>query len=235
VAWHLRLDNDDATQDMRLYSQLRLSEHFGPGTPHDQRPTEDDIETLVRSAQGQFVYLATAFNYLAVGTGSPAEKLKAVLASARPQYGPEPTHPFNALDTLYTDILLNAKDAYERINLHAGRDFLLLLRLYQVNDNFGLAIKLPVGILTAMLDLESDGLEKLTSDVRSLVTLDRKGELRLRTLHRSFSDFWREEWRAKDVFVPGPRIDAHLARCCLRHIIQCPTELHHRTCSLATH
>lgn len=230
VAYQLQLDGHDVTHDLRLYLQEKLLELFGACTP--QWFTEHDAEILIQSASGQFVFLATVFNYISEGQGPSADKLKTVLTWTRQhQRDSEYAQPFDALDNLYTHILLEAKDAYEGISSHAGRDFLLLVRLYQANNIFDLAIRLPVDILTAMLNLECHGLENLLSNIPSLVAVERdhERELRLRIHHKSFSDFWTEKSRAKDLFVPLSRVDAHIAKCCLRHILQCPVIFDNRT------
>ncbi|RXW21517.1 hypothetical protein EST38_g4324 [Candolleomyces aberdarensis] len=188
-AYHLRLEDYDVTEDLHRYLRRRLLVlSLRSGVPPSQWFNEDDIETLVRSASGKFVYVVTVFKYVSDRRDSPVHKLKEVLARTSRQ----DANSFAALDLLYIKILLEAaRDAYS----NAGRDFLLLFRLYQVNSVFGLAVKLPVDILTAILGLETDGLENLVSYIATLVTLERdcEGELRLRMSHKTFSDFWGEE------------------------------------------
>ncbi|KAJ2933918.1 hypothetical protein H1R20_g3156, partial [Candolleomyces eurysporus] len=171
-AYHLRLKDYDATEDLHRYLRRRLLVlSLRSGMPPSQWFTEDDIETFVRSASGQFIYVATVFKYISDRRDSPVHKLKEVLARTSRQ----DANLFATLDFLYIKILLEAaRDAYS----HAG---LLLFRLYQVNNVFGLGVKLPVDILTAILGLENDGLENLVSYKATLVTLERdcEGELRL--------------------------------------------------------
>ena len=156
---------------------------------------------------------------------SPVQRLKTVL-----NWTPEQaTRPFEALDALYTNILLNAKEAYEAVDAHSGRDFLLLFRVYHVNVSgfqlgSGFTSQYPPDRLSALLRLEPQAEETLVSDLRSLVALetDEHDEAPLRLYHKSFSDFFEEESRAKDLFVPPSRVYTHLAKCCMQHILECP-------------
>jgi hypothetical protein len=136
------------------------------------------------------------------------------------------------LDKLYTNILLAAKNAYEAVDSHHGRDFLLLLRAYHIEiAGFRLGIRLigfPADTLSALLSLEERAEETLISDLRCLVTLKpenaNENELHLHLYHKSFSDFLEEPSRAKDLFVPKSRVYTHLAKCCMQHIIECPLD-----------
>ncbi|RXW20301.1 hypothetical protein EST38_g5562 [Candolleomyces aberdarensis] len=140
------------------------------------------------------------------------------------------TRPFEALDRLYTNILLAAKNAYEAVESHHGRDFLLLFRAHHmgvtgIHSSLGI-LSPAANLLSAMLCLEARAEETLISDLRSLVALetDDDGDLGLRLYHKSFSDFLEEPSRAKDLFVPEDRVYTHLASCFMQHIIECPLD-----------
>ncbi|RXW17384.1 hypothetical protein EST38_g8474 [Candolleomyces aberdarensis] len=235
VAYQIRLSDEyDASGDMRRYLQRRFNA-IVVRNGKSRWFTEDDIEALVEAASGQFVYVATVFKYISERRGSPAERLKAVLGWT-PQTGPK-TRPFEALDRLYAQILLNAKNAYEAVDTHDGRDFLLLLRTYHINAKellqpempIPLYFQLPANSLSALLGLEAGAEDNLFSDLQSLMILEDSskrgevGDLRLRLYHKSFSDFFEEESRAKDLFVPYLHVYTHLTKCCMHHIIESPT------------
>ena len=144
------------------------------------------------------------------------------------------THPFEALDVLYTSISLAAKKAYEAVDTHHGRDFLLLFRVHHINvagfpSSIGLS-SFGVDALSALLFLEAGAEESLISDLRSLVTLDKDehDRLRLRLYHKSFSDFLEAESRAKALFVSESRVGAHLIKCMMQQIIECPLDFDSR-------
>ncbi|RXW14110.1 hypothetical protein EST38_g11746 [Candolleomyces aberdarensis] len=218
LAYHLRLsDHYDATEDMRRYLRRRFeSIGLSNGEPHWF--TEGNIETLVRAASGQFIYVATVYKYVSARRASPVDRLKTVL-NWTPNDG-QVTRPFEALDTLYTNILLSAKEAYEAVDTHSGRDFLLLFRILLL-EVVGL---LDRDIPRTILHLESNGLEILTSDLHSLVHLveERSDFTYLTTYHKSLGDFMNQESRARELFVPEARAYTHLAKCCMRYIIESP-------------
>ncbi|RXW18054.1 hypothetical protein EST38_g7798 [Candolleomyces aberdarensis] len=209
MAYHIQLsDKYDASADMRRYLRRRF-EDIGVRVGDPQWFTQDDIDTFVRAASGQFIYVATVSKYISERRGSPTERLKTVLTWA-PHEG-QMARPFKALDTLYTNILTAAKNAYEAVDTHYGRDFLLLVRVHHLNSA-GLS-----GVR---------GEENLFSDLRSLMTLEKdyQEDLQLRLYHKSFFDFLEEESRAKDLFVPCSRVHTHLAKCAMERITECPLD-----------
>jgi hypothetical protein len=219
AAYHIQLsDNYDATGDMRRYL-LRRFQDIGARIGDARWFTENDIETLVRAASGQFIYVAIVYKYISEPGTSPAERLKIVLTWT-PHEG-QKARPFEALDRLYTEILLAAKKAYEAIDTHHGRDFLLLFRVYQLRCAY-----ISLDHLTVALGLEARGEENLVSNLRSLVFLQiktgksKRNIIHLISYHKSFSDFLGEESRAKDLFVPKLRAYTHLEKCYLQRTLE---------------
>ncbi|RXW15765.1 hypothetical protein EST38_g10096 [Candolleomyces aberdarensis] len=230
VAYCIQLsDQYDASRDMYRYLRRRF-DFIGLRIRNPQWFTEDDINTLVEAASGQFIYVATMFKYISERRASPTARLKIVLTWTPDKR--QGAQAFEALDRLYTNILLAAKNAYEAVDTHQGRDFLLLFKTHHSNvagfDNFKdyTLVQPPAEILSALLGLEAGAEESLISDLRSLVTLetDAYGGLRLRLYHKSFSDFLEEETRAKALFVSKSRVKTHLAKCLMQQIIECPLD-----------
>jgi hypothetical protein len=232
MAYHIRLsDHYDASGDIRRYLMKRFAD-IGRRIGDPQWFSRENIETLVRAGAGQFVYVATVYKYISEPRASPAERLKIVLTWT-PHEG-QATRPFEALDRLYTGILLAAKTAYEAVDTHHGRDFLLLFRTYLVigatlyksakRDVLPVLLRLPVRELRPE--------ESLISDLRSLVYLETTtagGIPCLHLYHKSFSDFLGDPSRAKDLFMPEYRAYAHLAKCSMQHIMEYPSDLEPRT------
>jgi hypothetical protein len=193
------------------------------GNPHWF--TEENIETLVEAGSGQFIYVATVYRWISEPRASPAERLKIVLTWTPD--AEQRARPFEALDQLYTNILLNAKNAYESVDTHSGQDFLLLLKVHHINAVDGFSYfrnisKISKPYLTDLLGLGDESVEILISDLHSLVSIEMDNFFYLRILHKSFSDFLNAESRAKDLFVPPSRTYSHLAKCCLLYIFRCP-------------
>ncbi|KAJ2933250.1 hypothetical protein H1R20_g3849, partial [Candolleomyces eurysporus] len=231
VAYHIELsDKYDASGDMRRYLQRRF-EDIGLQIGDPQWFSKDAIDTLVQAASGQFVYVAIVYKYISERRSSPAERLKIVLTWI-PHEG-QVVRPFEALDRLYASILSSAKKAYEAVDTHHGRNFLLLIKAHHMNiAGFHVLPEpmyclFPADVLSALLGLETSAQDILFSDLRSLVTLEKKGNFRgskLRLYHKSFSDFLNQESRAMELFVSEPDVCTHLAKCCLQHIIECPLD-----------
>ncbi|KAJ2929821.1 hypothetical protein H1R20_g7267, partial [Candolleomyces eurysporus] len=230
VAYHIQLSHKyDASGDMHRYLQRRF-EDIGLRISDSKWFSEGGIKTLVRAASGQFIYVATVFKYISERRASPAERLNVVLTWT--PYAGQVARPFEALDRLYSNILLAAKNTYEAVDTHHGRDFLLLFRGYEINvagfmfPSFHFPFRFPVDILSVLLGLKARAAENIVSDLHSLVAFekDNRGPLCLRLYHKSFSDFLKEEHRAKDLFVPEYRVVMHLAKCMMQHIIECPID-----------
>ncbi|KAJ2925064.1 hypothetical protein H1R20_g12040, partial [Candolleomyces eurysporus] len=229
VAYCIHLsDKYDASGDMYRYLQRRF-EYIGLRIGNPQWYTEDNINTLVEAASGQFIYVATVFKYISERRASPAARLKIVLTWT-PDEG-QGARPFEALDRLYTNILLAAKNAYEAVDTHRGRDFLLLFRAYHISvagfsfDDSRFTIHIGANFLSVLLLLEAGAEESLISDLRSLVAFEtNEGERRLRLYHKSFSDFLEAESRTKALFVSKSRVVTHLAKCFMQLIIGCPLD-----------
>jgi hypothetical protein len=179
--------------------------------------TEGSIEALVRAASGQFVYVAVVFNYVSERRASPVHRLMTVL-NWTPNEG-QVARPFEALDTLYTNILLHAKEAYEAVDTHSGRDFLLLLKILLFEN-----IRFFISTSVTVLGLGSNALEIFTSDLRSLMQLQRywTGGTYIHVYHKSLLDFMSEENRSKELFVSQARSYTHLAKCCMLSILESP-------------
>ncbi|KAJ2929836.1 hypothetical protein H1R20_g7271, partial [Candolleomyces eurysporus] len=118
-------------------------------------------------------------------------------------------------------MLLAAKTAYKAVDTHSN---LLPFRA-----------TIPLGTLNSLLDLERDD-AKILAWVLGFLTLQRNSGLdHLQSydarpamdLNResSFSTFWNQESRAKELFVHFSRVCAHFAKCCMDQIIQCPLEI----------
>ncbi|KAJ2916155.1 hypothetical protein MD484_g4265, partial [Candolleomyces efflorescens] len=228
LAYHIPLSNKyDATEDMRRYLRRRFQD-IGLRIDKPHWFTEGNIDTLVEAGSGQFVYVATVYKYVSDPRASPVEKLKAVL-EWKPDHA---TRPFEALDMLYRNILLRAKEAYEAVDIHNGRDFLLLLKFFLTEflrpvsaEQWRYSLTCP-DFVTTLLGLESDPSETLILDLRSLVYIEEDDGYSLFThglaaYHKSLYEFMDESSRAKDLYVPYDTLCKHLLMCYMQRILNC--------------
>jgi hypothetical protein len=226
VAYHIQLsEHHDASGDMSRFLRRRF-ELLSVRTGNPRWFTEENIEALVKAGSGQFIYVATVYRWISERRASPAERLEIVL-SWTPHEGQQ-ARPFEALDRLYTNILLNAKNAYESVDTHSRWDFLLLLKIHHINvvagfTNYdGMNNRMRKRDLTHLLGLGDESLEILIWDLHSLVSIVEDARIYLRILHKSFSDFLNAKSRAKELFVSPSRVFTHLVKCCLLHITRSP-------------
>ncbi|KAJ2927717.1 hypothetical protein H1R20_g9381, partial [Candolleomyces eurysporus] len=220
-AYHIQLsDQYDAGSDIRrsLWRRLReIGRRSGdPRARPPSWPSEEDIETLVANASGQFIYAATVIKFVSERRSSPVDRLRTVLT-----WTPEDqAQPFAALDLLYTNIVSAAKQAYEAA--HPDRDFLLLLRVYQLlrSTRWTLHVVPSLAASDEIMGLEENSHRWLISDLRSLVTAEaappgaRLYEL-LHFYHKSFQDFLDSASRSKSLFVPESRAAEFVIATCV--------------------
>jgi hypothetical protein len=221
-AYHIQLsDQYDAAEDIRrvLWRQLRdIGRRSGdPRAQSPSWPSEEDIETLVSNASGQFIYAVTVIKFVSERRSPPVDRLRAVV-----NWTPEDrAKPFAALDLLYTNIVSAAKEGYEAA--YPERDFLLLLRVYQIYTDSRLTVysSSSVANLDELLDLGDNAHRWLISDLRSLVTVFSNPvkafftEPEYRFYHKSFGDFLDSASRSKSLFVPEPRAAEFVIASCI--------------------
>ncbi|KAJ2915670.1 hypothetical protein MD484_g4767, partial [Candolleomyces efflorescens] len=222
AAYHIQLsDKYDASGDMYRYLERRFKQLIlQTGDPNWF--SKSDVTNLVKAGSGQFIYVATVHRYISERRASPVERLKTVLNWTPHQKG-QVARPFEILDKLYTNILLRAKEEYDAIDTHSGRDFLLLLNIHHANNMKLLTLPLSQDYLAKLLHLEPGSTKILFSDLHSLVTINAEaGDSKsyLQISHKSFSDFLGAESRSKYLFVPLAGVHAHLVKCCFLHITQ---------------
>ncbi|RXW24249.1 hypothetical protein EST38_g1611 [Candolleomyces aberdarensis] len=223
-AYHIQLsDQYDASGDIRrvLWRRLRdIGRRSGdPRAQSPSWPSEEDIETLVLNASGQFIYAATVIKFVSERRSSPVDRLRAVLT-----WTPEDrAQPFAALDLLYTNIVSAAKEAYEAA--HPDRDFPLLLRAYQLlqEGRWTSPFIAPLDVSDEILCLEDSSHPWLISDLRSLVT-DEPPKF-FQFYHKSFRDFLDSASRSKSLFVPESRAAEFVTVTCVRALDRDATSL----------
>ncbi|TFK18201.1 hypothetical protein FA15DRAFT_698143 [Coprinopsis marcescibilis] len=201
------LSKYDATADIRLYLKRHLrnignsSDYPLPST--GVWPSDEDIETLVANASGQFIYASTIVKYLSDRRRSPVKHLQLIL-SWRPGVL-QKERPFAALDTLYTNIFVSAQETYS-----GSRDIddpLVIVRYIRMLQLVEEEAKISVRIssLEGIMSLDQGELDIVISDLHSIVKSlgdhYRDPSLQLRFHHKSVSDFLGDSSRSGPLFV----------------------------------
>jgi hypothetical protein len=151
-------------------------------------PSEQQIETLVHKASGQFIYAALAVRFIDSPCDSPLRQLDIVL-----ELRPPINHnlPFAELDALYAHILSCAKNVD------------LVLRILGVNNIFvALRYRRPTSATGSVLGLEKGDVHIYLGPLTSLLqVLEVWGECHITLHHSSFMDFLHTQERSKDYYV----------------------------------
>ncbi|KAJ3506564.1 hypothetical protein NMY22_g17204 [Coprinellus aureogranulatus] len=131
ITHKLFLDNKyDPESDITLYFTAKFAEiRRRYGLPSSW-PSKEDLQTLVETASGQFIYAATVIRFLcSTKHPDPRDRLRAIL-----DWRSQDADALKPLDALYTRILLSSPDValtgkWFGIIHHLGRTPALFLRL----------------------------------------------------------------------------------------------------------
>ena len=188
---HLELNNDFLPdEDIRCFltdkfHDIKKSHPCSSGIPSFW-PSEQQIDTLIRKASGQFIYASLAIRFINSTFDSPMRQLDIVL-----ELRPPINHdlPFAELDTLYTFILSCTKYSHP---------VLCILGVYNVVKGFD---HKDVKIVEFVLGLEDGDVSIYLGPLSSLLVVWEGG---IFFHHSSFMDFLRSPERSKSYYVnPG--------------------------------
>ncbi|KAF4617794.1 hypothetical protein D9613_006369 [Agrocybe pediades] len=209
----LSLDlRDDAESDIRLYLFDRFAEikddfdsrTTGRKLAHDW-PGDEVIETLVRRASHQFIYVATVIRYVESTRHRPDHRLDVVL-NLRPDNG---DHPFRELDALYAMILESVLDV-EKVLCVLSLDLM---------DIFPICCSIMEKLLSYD---EGEVSERLFCDMGALVQVDnRKDYLYLTFLHTSFREYLLDAVRSKQFYIDKDQARSKFVTHVLRYLALC--------------
>ncbi|TFK22441.1 hypothetical protein FA15DRAFT_517375 [Coprinopsis marcescibilis] len=212
LLYRIELSKYDATSDIRLFLQRHLREIGNnsdyPLPSKGSWPSDEDIETLVANASGQFIYASTIVKYLSDRRRSPVKHLQIIL-SWRPGVL-QKERPFALLDTLYTNIYVAAQATYSASrDIDDPQTIVRYIRMLQiVEEQAGVIAR--IRSLEKLMLLDQGELDIVVSDLHSIVKSLRDNDndrfLQLRFYHKSISDFLEDPSRSGPLFV-----SSHLA------------------------
>ncbi|KAJ7812423.1 hypothetical protein B0H13DRAFT_508754 [Mycena leptocephala] len=218
---HIRETFDSLANDVH-FRRLVLDETFSPGRdilrflrdrfseirrrriPYQDAswPSERDLERLVHSASGQFIYAATVVKFVDDEYSHPVDQLCTVLSLSATETGKS---PFSDLDALHTHIL------------SANPNVSLMMRVFSAY----LAIPNPdnvathcVGFLDRILGLRTGTVRFALRGLHSILFIPDADDQLIRVHHASLHDFLSNPARAGKFYLSQ---EAHLdlGRCCL--------------------
>ena len=170
--------------------------------------TDDDIEVIVKRAQGLFIFASTTIRLLWDKKFSdPAGQLKRLLASTAHL---SDTSPYAHLDKLYMTIL------EKKFN---GTDEALLAKVQTALSILIIARK-PLTVHALEGFMPGTVIRAILQDLHSLISIpDKAVDTAIRLIHPSFRDFLLDEKRCSKRFVIIRPNDV-LTQCCAKRLIQ---------------
>jgi len=220
IAYHIVLNNHNATEDIRTTLRRRLRE-VGKKFLHDSNwPSERDIECLVSAASGQFIHAATVIKFLSERRASPKKRLQVILGGDIERSRVVGQNPFKPIDTLYSTILRTAKEAYDgTLGDDEPSDFVLrlqCLRFLSTASRFDHRRARYCAVIDAFLQWEDGDTVRFLEDLHSVFNLRKDNdekELYLSIHHRSFSEYLASEARCGVFYCPWEELYQELALC----------------------
>ncbi|KAJ7288623.1 hypothetical protein C8J57DRAFT_1116197, partial [Mycena rebaudengoi] len=170
-------------------------------------PSDADLDRLVQSASGQFIYAATVLKFVDDEYSHPFERLRLVLNITASD-----TSIFSDLDALYTFIL------------SANPDVSLLVRI------LGTYFAIPhiedhqthcISFLDEILNVLPGTVRSALRGVHSLLLIPDSDDVGIRVYHASLSEFLKNESRARRFYMSPGTCDEQLMARCLSVVADC--------------
>ncbi|KAF8194539.1 hypothetical protein BJ912DRAFT_847705, partial [Pholiota molesta] len=212
--------------DIRLYLTSTFAEirdkHIRSGTrPRlpSPWPSESDIDRLVLTASGQFIFAATVLKFVDSIRHHPAERLDVIFSLLAGGHASET--PFASLDALYLYILSSVAEP--------AKVQQILTLLVPRNDN--VVFTLHIDQIEEFLNLD---VRRVLVDIHALVSVPSPGDnnTELQFHHASLYDFLMDRSRSNDFYIDANQGHINLTSCWWKVIFnnQCSTQLELNTC-----
>jgi hypothetical protein len=155
-------------------------------------PPAEVIKNLVDKSSGYFIYAATVIKFVDDKDFRPTERLQVIMGIAEPE--PESESPFSPLDQLYTQILVNVRQA-------------LRPRLLGILTVIVAKLNLAIPLIEELLQLNPGDVQLTLRGLHSIVKIR---EDNITVHHASFLDFLDNLTRS-GMFYVGPQQHTDLA------------------------
>ncbi|TFK18753.1 hypothetical protein FA15DRAFT_675059 [Coprinopsis marcescibilis] len=188
-------------------------------------PSEKDIETIVESASGQFIYAATVVRFVGDASCRPRENLQLILSVKVV----DKKNPFAPLDAMYTTIFRACPDPLGSI---LALKLTLQIAYNTRFDRYAGNREFSSSDINSLLQLDSCGVARIFGRLYSLVSVptvqleDNTEHKPYTVYHRSLAEFLDEPSRCGELFVPS---EAILEKICIQFIrtTSAPFNIHH--------
>lgn len=204
-----RMPNEVSNKDIQVYLQHYLSMIAIEHHLETYWPGEQILMTMVRYAQGLFIWAATACKFIQDGKRFAEKRLQTLLDRSA-STGSEPERH---LDTIYTTILrASVPETYSKEEQEEAYDYLRLI----LGSIVILFSALSVEALSKLLGLPSRDTSETIAELHSILDIPEKHNRPLRLHHDSFRSFLLNENRCRERAMTVNEQQAHsqLAKGC---------------------
>jgi hypothetical protein len=211
LALHRDVPRDTVRADIKHYLTKELAEVWDTSTGEHNPASLSDIDTLVRRADGLFIYARTVISYICDADGSPDQQLRALIDVS--PYG-RSNGKYSLLDELYTQILSKALRITSRkryIVDHDLRNLLVALVLVRT--------ELDVGSLSQLIAADEHECKLFLRRISAVLHYSQVTAEPVRLMHASFSEFLSDPSRCTQLAaysVDLPHDHLRLAECCMK-------------------
>jgi hypothetical protein len=204
---HRDIPKDTVQADINRYLRDEFAKIRRIAQVNDDFPSDSHVETLVKRADGLFIYARTVVEYIRVPYGRPDLRL-ADLLDTQSDSGSE---QYKRLDGLYTYILKTALDIKpgKRHDVDVRNALVTLVLLQE---------EVPCESLATLSGLKEQKCAEFLQRISAVLNYQHGTSESVRLLHASFPDFLSDLVRCSDISAYGVHAaDDHLrlTECCL--------------------
>ncbi|KAF8967524.1 hypothetical protein BDZ97DRAFT_526631 [Flammula alnicola] len=200
-------NNDIRTFLISKFNQIKKEHLLGIYLPAIW-PSEEDLDTLIHKASGQFIYASVVVKYTESPRHRPEDRLRVILGLS-PSLAKD--SPFAVLDALYHQILFSAEEPEKVLEILS---YIILWVENPLEIGFGLSDdrrRSPLYI-EGVLGYQPGDLDILLSDMHAVLNIPRDRTHEISLYHASLGDFLLDPSRSQAFFIDVKKGHTRLAR-----------------------
>ncbi len=215
-----RMSKDVIEHDISIYILYKFERIRNNRGLLSNWPKVEDINSLVKNANGLFIYAATICRF--VDRRHPEKQLSSILRYIGSSPPTLRTSPTQSLDKIYSQVL---KSAIFRSYDEEDREEILDLFKQTVGSTVIISDTLPTTALTRLLGLQIGEVNEILKQLQAILDVPDALDLPVRLLHPSFRDFLLDKGKCSDLHFWVDETQAHqaLAYNCLQLMSSWPS------------
>ena len=196
--------------DIRHFFEYKLSELSRRHGGIDGWPTDEDLDSLCRRADGFFVYAVATVNFLDHHLQHPSDQLKTIMASPESTVheGETELKVYTSLDSLYMSVFEKS------FRKNKPEDDAMIRSI--LSATILVTNPLSPSAIATLLGFRCNQVQRLLELIQSLLVLPEDPNYPVQPFHNSFSDFITDPTRCRDLrFHLSPDYHPELVLHCL--------------------